>query len=95
VLNCVQFAVVNKKEEDVLLAIQRRMGLRLTQLRKAKGYTSYETFAYDYEIPRMQYWRIEKGKANITLKSLMKLLFIHKVSVEDFFATLPKETKSK
>ena len=94
-LNCAEFASVNKKEEEVLLSTQKRIGQRLTQLRKIKGYTSYETFAYDYEIPRMQYWRLEKGKANITLKSLMKLLFIHKISIDDFFAALPRESKSK
>lgn len=69
--------------------------MRLAQLRKENGYGSYETFAYDNEIPRMQYWRIEKGRANFTLKSLAKLLAIHKISIEDFFASLPRESKSK
>lgn len=94
-LNCAEFAFVNKKEEEVLLSTQKRIGQRLTQLRKTKGYTSYETFAYDYEIPRMQYWRLEKGKANITLKSLVRLLHIHKMTIDEFFAALPKELKSK
>ena len=94
-LNCAEFARVNKKEEEALASIKKRIGMRLAQLRKENGYGSYETFAYDHEIPRMQYWRIEKGRANVTLKSLVRLLSIHKISIEDFFSSLPKEGKSK
>lgn len=94
-LKCAQFVPVNRKEEELLNSVKKRIGMRLAQLRKDGGYGSYETFAYDHDIPRMQYWRIEKGKANFTLKSLAKLLTIHKISIEEFFATLPKETKGK
>jgi hypothetical protein len=55
----------------------------IKDLRINSGYTSAETFAYDHEIPRVQYWRIETG-ANITLTSLLKLLDIHKMSLEEF-----------
>lgn len=85
--------VKRSKEEDILQSVLKRIGQRLADLRKAKGYTSYETFAYDHEIPRMQYWRMENGKTNLTFKSLMKLLAIHKITVDDFFASLPKESK--
>lgn len=94
-LKCAEFACVNRKEEEILNSVKKRIGVRLMQLRKESGYGSYETFAYDHEIPRMQYWRMEKGMANLTLKSLLKLLIIHKISIEEFFATLPKDTKSK
>ncbi len=60
------------------------------ELRKKKGYTSHEDFAFDHDIPRVQYWRIEKGKTNLTLKSLIRLLSIHKMTVEEFFAGLYK-----
>jgi len=83
------------KEEEILNSLLVRVGKRLGELRKAKGYTSHETFAYDYEMPRVQYWRIEKGRANLTLKSLIKILSIHKLTIEEFFASLPKESKSK
>nr|WP_262899640.1 helix-turn-helix transcriptional regulator [Chryseosolibacter histidini] len=65
----------------------------MTDLRKQKGYSSHEDFAYDYEIPRVQYWRIEKGKTNLTIKSLCRLLTIHKLTVEEFFCALHKESK--
>ena len=62
------------------------IGLKLRALRKKKGYTSAESFAYDHDLPRVHYWRIESGKVNITLKSLHKILSIHKISIEEFFA---------
>jgi hypothetical protein len=39
-------------------------------------------------LPEIQYWRIENGKTNLTLKSLTKLLSIHKLTLEDFFCEL-------
>ena len=74
------------KEEEALKDLQERVGLKLMELRKRKGYTSHEDFAFDHDIPRVQYWRIEKGKTNLTLKSLIRLLSIHKMTVEEFFA---------
>jgi len=56
---------------------------KIKQMRLDKGYTSYETFAWENGINRVQYWRIEKG-SNITLKSLLKVLDIHKVKLSDF-----------
>jgi len=59
---------------------------RLEKLRIKKGYTSYESFAVDNGLSRMQYWRMEKGKTNLTMRSLIVVLKIHKVSLEDFFS---------
>ena len=61
------------------------IGQKLRTLRKKQGYTSAESFAYDHDLPRVHYWRIESGKVNITLKSLYKILSIHKMSIEEFF----------
>jgi transcriptional regulator with XRE-family HTH domain len=80
-------------KEDALKNTLERMGSKLTDLRKEKGYSSHEDFAYDYDIPRVQYWRIEKGKTNLTIKSLCRLLTIHKLSIEEFFCILYKENK--
>jgi transcriptional regulator with XRE-family HTH domain len=80
-------------KEEVLKSTLERIGNRLTDLRKQKGYTSHEDFAYDYDLPRVQYWRIEKGKANLTIRSLYRVLAIHKLSVDEFFSMLYKETK--
>lgn len=70
-------------DEKIVL---KKMGEKLRELRIKKGFTSYETFAIEYDFSRMQYWRIEKGQSNITIRTLLKLLKIHEVSLENFFA---------
>ncbi|AKQ46426.1 hypothetical protein TH63_13610 [Rufibacter radiotolerans] len=72
-----------KSEEEVLKAI----GERLKAIRIQKGYTSYEAFALDHDLGRMQYWRLETGKTNITVKTLYKVLEIHEMSFPEFFST--------
>ena len=57
---------------------------KIKELRIKKGFTSHESFAWDNNINRVQYWRIEKG-SNITLKTLINILDIHKISLADFF----------
>lgn len=64
----------------------KKIGERLEKLRIKKGYNSYEAFAIDNGLSRMQYWRMEKGKSNITMRSLIVVLKIHKISLEDFFS---------
>lgn len=66
-------------------AVLKEIGQKLTDLRKKNGHTSYETFAIEHNLSRMQYWRIEKGKTNITVKSLVRILNIHGVKIDDFF----------
>lgn len=75
----------NKGFRKILVAV----GERLAELRVKKGYTTIKEFVQDYDLPEIQYWRIEKGKANITLKSLTKILDIHKISLTDFFCMVP------
>ena len=60
---------------------------KLKELRIAKGYTSYENFAWDNELPRVQYWRMEKG-TNFTIKTLLKILKVHNLSLKEFFISL-------
>jgi transcriptional regulator with XRE-family HTH domain len=57
---------------------------KIKSLRKEKGFTSYESFAFEHEINRVQYFRIEKGQ-NITLKTLIKVLQIHNLTLKEFF----------
>ena len=64
----------------------KKIGERLKKLRIKKGHTSYESFAIEYGFSRMQYWRLEQGKTNLTLRSLISVLNIHKISIEDFFS---------
>ena len=53
-------------------------------MRIEKGFTSYENFAIEHGISRMQYWRMEKG-TNFTFESLLKILDAHEMSLSEFF----------
>lgn len=68
----------------------KQIGEQLAGMRKAKGYTSYEAFAVQNNLPRIQYWRLEKGKANFTLRTLLKVLDIHHIPIDEFFVSLYK-----
>ena len=57
---------------------------RVKELRILSGYTSYETFAMENGLPRKNYWRIEKGE-NFTINTLIRILKIHNISLEEFF----------
>ncbi|MFP5470971.1 MAG: XRE family transcriptional regulator [Bacteroidia bacterium] len=61
-----------------------KISQKIKELRIKANYTSAENFAYDNELNRVQYWRVENG-ANITLKTLLKILDIHKITLSDFF----------
>lgn len=77
----------NKAFKNTLIAI----GARLAELRIKKGYSTIKEFTQKYDLPEIQYWRIEKGKANATLKSLVKILSIHKLSLHEFFCMVEDE----
>lgn len=74
---------LDKLAEDTILQIAEK----IKTLRKEKGFTSYESFAFEYEINRVQYFRIEKGQ-NITIKTLIKVLAIHNLTLQQFFSDL-------
>ena len=57
---------------------------KLKELRIERGYSSHENFAWDNNLNRVQYWRIEKG-TNITMKTLLSILDIHKITLREFF----------
>lgn len=76
-----------KEKEEVDPRI-KAVAEKLKQLRKNKGYKSYETFAWDNDVNRVQYHRMEKGE-NFTMKSLLKILDVHKLTLREFFADIP------
>ena len=57
---------------------------KIKELRIKKGYSSHESFAWDNNLNRVQYWRIEKG-SNITVKTLLSILDIHNITLSEFF----------
>lgn len=81
--------MTTQQREDVRIL---NIASKIKELRKAKGYSSAEIFAYEYSFNRVSYWRIENGY-NITLRTLLRVLDIHGVSLSDFFSTIdaPKD----
>ena len=77
-----------KRKTKSFDALLEDVGYGLGELRKKKGYDTIKDFAEDHKLPLIQYWRIERGKSNLTLKTLTRLLSIHKISLEDFFCYL-------
>ena len=72
---------VTKKDLDPRI---KAIAKKLEIIRIQKGYSSYENFAIEFGISRMQYWRMEKG-TNFTFTSLLKILDAHEMSLNDFF----------
>ena len=62
----------------------KKIGKMLRILRKNAGYTSYETFANEYELSRRHYWAAENGDS-ITISYFLQILAIHNISVYEFF----------
>lgn len=63
------------------------IGNKIKDLRIKAGYKSYEVFAWENNLSRIQYWKMEKG-TNCTLKSLHKVLSIHNLTYKEFFDSL-------
>lgn len=70
---------MHKKEEIEKLA------KRIKSLRIEKGYTSYETFAFDNKIHRAQYGRYETG-TDMQFTSLLKIARAFGMTLEEFFS---------
>lgn len=61
------------------------LGERFKKLRKEKGFSNYEQFAFDNELPRAQYGRYENGE-DLRFSSLLKVLKAMDISLKDFFS---------
>ena len=75
-------------KEEVL----KKLGKRIKELRIAKGYSSYEYFAYEHNISRAQYGRYEKGE-DLRFSSLAKVINALGITMKDFFAEGFEETE--
>lgn len=76
---------MTRNSENILDPRIEQIGLRIKQLRLNKGYSSAEIFAYEHGLNRVSYWRMEKG-CNITLTSLLRILDIHNITLQEFFS---------
>lgn len=65
--------------------VLRKMGERIKALRIARGYSSYEYFAYDHNISRAQVGRYENGQ-DLRISSLVRLVNAFGITLEEFFS---------
>lgn len=63
----------------------KNVGARIRALRKAKGWSNHETFAYEFDLNRGLHGRHERG-ADMRLSSLLKILNGLGVSPVEFFS---------
>lgn len=75
---------MKKNEENQEFPELDLISNRLKEIRKEKGYSNYEHIAFELGMSRSAYWRLENG-ANFNLKTLIKVLRLLNVSMEDFF----------
>lgn len=62
-----------------------KLGKRIKNLRIKEGYTSYEYFAYDHDIPRAQFGRYEQGQ-DLRFSSLVKIVNAFGITMKEFFS---------
>lgn len=83
---------MKKNEENQEFPELELISERLKEIRKQKGFTNYEHIAFELGMSRSAYWRLENG-ANFNLKTLIKVLRLLDVSLEEFFQGIKSPKK--
>lgn len=68
--------------------IHHKISGKFRKLRQAAGYKSADKFAEDCGIHKCTYYRLENGRYNPTLKTIGKVLDVHKMSLKEFFSDI-------
>lgn len=79
--------MIKKKSQILEDSRLAEIGNRVRTLRKANTNLSAEDFANEKGFDRVQYSRIENG-ANITMKTLLKVVDAHNMTLKEFFSNL-------
>lgn len=79
--------------EDIEIQhFRREFGVRVRQLRKARGY-SQEEFAHECELHRTYMGGVERGERNISLENIYKIAQALSISLAELFIGLEKGSK--
>lgn len=73
-----------KKKAEIPVDI-KKIGLRLKQLRKERGFSNSDDFTYKYQLNRSQYGKYEAGSEDLRLSSLIKILEKLDIGLSEFF----------
>ena len=71
-----------KKTE--LQKVRKDFGLRVRELRKAKGY-SQEEFAHECGVHRTYMGDVERGERNVSIDNIAKIAAALKIQIKDLF----------
>ena len=85
-----EFSPMSGKEKSTKPGISPRMaavGDKLRKIRVERGYSGYDFFAWENKLSPRQYLNMEQGK-NFTMNSLIKVLDIHGIKLNEFFSDL-------
>lgn len=63
----------------------KKLAKRIRSLRREKGYSSYENFAFENGIHRAQYGRYETG-TDMQYTSIIKIARAFDITLEEFFS---------
>lgn len=74
--------MAGKKDTDL-----QKIASKIKKMRIDAGFKSYESFANAKDIDIKQYWRVE-NRSNLTLRTLIKVLKLHKITLKEFFSDL-------
>lgn len=66
-------------------ALFKKLGMRIRGLRIAKGYSSYEYFAYEHNFSRAQMGRYETGQ-DLRFSTLVRIATAFDMTLEEFFS---------
>lgn len=72
----------------------KKVSQKLRELRKQKGFSSAASFAWQNDLSRVHYGRMERGH-NFTLDSLLKVLDAHGITFEEFCKFLFEDNEEK
>ena len=73
------------QQDSYIEQLMEAYGKRLKAMRKAKGYTNYERFAYLHDIGRAQYGKYEKG-ADMRLSTFFRVMRAMGITPTEFFS---------
>jgi hypothetical protein len=77
------------KEGEAIDDALKAIGERLKKLREDSFEGGYVKFAIHHvDMQPKQYWKLEAGTANFTIKTLLRVLDVHKLSLGEFFKEL-------
>lgn len=78
-------AKTQTKTNKTQIVVLERFSQRFKELRKAKGYTNQEYFAYDNEFSRVQVGKWERG-GDIKLSSVARVCDALGITLKEFFS---------